>query len=41
MDISVQLGLCGFKYFEKVFFNLNQLVYVLASAKGNIQEESL
>lgn len=38
---SVQPRLGGFKYFDTGFFNLNRLVYVLASAEGIIQEESL
>lgn len=38
---SVQPRLGGFKYFDTGLFNLNRLVYVLASAEGIIQEESL
>lgn len=37
---SAQVGWV-FKYFDSGFFNLNRLVYVLTSAEGIIQEESL
>lgn len=40
-SFSVGPGWCGFKYFDRVHFNLHQLVYVRASEEENIQEESL